>query len=455
MSVRRPSLLRSMPLRLAFGLVLVFAAVSLLSLGASYVFTQRSMEQAMRADLTQDLAGFRAAPSANALARLVQAEAAETDPERMILSYVSPTRRRFGNAAIKRDSEGYHVVSFDENSPQLHGQYLALTTRLYGGQLTVARSRSEITALRGVFFNILVLSLLPTILIALSGGYYLARRGARHVQQVGNTLDQLTSGNLAARVRPGEGWTDDLAEIGAKIDQMARAQESSVNSLRQVSSDIAHDLKTPIQRVAVHLDDLSRDPHLDGESRALVDAANEELERIVSIFHALLQIAQIESGSPKSQFSRLDMGALVETCVELYEPMVSDSGHKLTVECEPNVAPVLGERNLLLQLMANLIENAIRHTPAGSEISVRLRQEASEVVLDVADTGPGIPEAEAEKVVQRLYRLDRSRNTPGSGLGLSFVSVVAQLHEASMQLSDNAPGLCVSIRFPAQVAAES
>ena len=134
--------------------------------------------------------------------------------------------------------------------------------------------------------------------------------------------------------------------------------------------------------------------------------------------------------------------------------MVSDSGHKLTVECAPDVAPVLGERNLLLQLMANLIENAIRHTPAGSEISVRLCQDAGEVVLDVADTGPGIPEAEAEKVVQRLYRLDRSRNTPGSGLGLSFVSVVAQLHEASMRLSDNAPGLCVSIRFPALDVAE-
>ena len=144
MSERLTSLIRSMPLRLALGLVVLFAAVSLISLAASYVITQRSFEQAIRENLTQDMAGFRAAPSARALAALVEAEARETDPERMILSYLAPTRRHYGNAMIARDDEGYHVVSVAQDSPRLQGRYLALTATLHGGQLTIARSWSEI-----------------------------------------------------------------------------------------------------------------------------------------------------------------------------------------------------------------------------------------------------------------------------------------------------------------------
>lgn len=447
MTARLSSLLRSMPLRLALGLVVLFSAVSLISLAASYVLTERSFEQAIRADLNQRIAGFRAAPTAAALSTLVEAEARETDPERLALSYLAPNRRQYGNAVIARDSEGYHVLSLSQESPDLSGDYLALTTSLQGGQLTIARSLSEIDALRTVFLNILGLSLLPTILIALSGGLYLARRSARNVAAVGETLDRLTSGDLQARVRPEAGWSGDLAEIGTKIDHMARAQESSVAAIRQVSSDIAHDLKTPIQRVAVHLDDLSSREELPPPARELVDRARSELDGVVSVFRSLLQIAQIESGTPKSTFAPLDLAELVGTCVELYEPAASDSGHDLNARIDPETPPIVGDRNLLLQLMANLIENALRHTPEGSEIAIELKRQRESVVLTIADTGPGIPEGETENVLQRLYRLDRSRMTPGSGLGLNFVSVVARLHGADMVLRDNAPGLRVEITF--------
>lgn len=436
-----------MPLRLALGLVVLFSAVSLISLAASYVLTERSFELAIRADLNQRIAGFRAAPTAAALSTLVDAEARETDPERLALSYLAPNRRQYGNAVIARDAEGYHVLSLSEESPDLSGDYLALTTTLQGGQLTIARSLSEIDALRTVFLNILGLSLLPTTLIALSGGLYLARRSARNVAAVGKTLDLLTSGDLQARVRPGSGWSEDLAEIGTKIDEMARAQESSVAAIRQVSSDIAHDLKTPIQRVAVHLEDLSNREELAPPARDLVDRARSELDGVVSVFRSLLQIAQIESGTPKSAFAPLDLAELVCTCVELYEPAASDSGHDLSADIGSETPPIVGDRNLLLQLLANLIENALRHTPEGSAIRVELNRQPKGVVLSVADTGPGIPDAETENVLQRLYRLDRSRMTPGSGLGLNFVSVVARLHGANLVLQDNAPGLRIEITF--------
>ena len=450
MTHRLASLWRSMPLRLALGLVLVFSLVSLVSYAATYLVTQRSMEQTMREDLRQSMVGFRAAPGPAAVAALVQAQARGTDPQRLVLSYVGPNRKKYGNAAIARDGEGYHVVSLGGDGEQVQGRYLALTAPLYGGQLTIARSREQIDRLGSMFRTILGLSLVPTLLIACSAGLYLARRSARQVGAVGRVLDRLTSGDLGARVAPGKGWTDDLAEIGAKIDQMARAQEASVASLRQVSSDIAHDLKTPIQRVAVHLDELARAPDLPAVSRAEVEAAQEELDGIVSVFHALLQIAQIEAGTPKSQFEPLDLSDLVATCVELYEPAAAESGHRLSARPAPADLPqITGARSLLLQMLSNLVENALRHTPEGSEVILRLNRQGKRVLLEVADTGPGIPSEEQEKVLQRLYRLDRSRNTPGSGLGLSLVAVVAKLHGAELSLGDAAPGLRVTLSFPA------
>lgn len=454
MKNRLSPLLRSMPLRLAMGLVILFSVVSLVSLAASYLVTQNSFDQAMRDDLKQDMAGFRAAPSSTALAALVEAEARETDPERVVLSYLAPNRRHFGNAMVGRDADGYHIVSVAQGGRQVEGRFLALTASLHGGQLTIARSLSEIDALRGVFLNILGLSLLPTILIALSGGLYLARRSARHVAIIGETLDQLTSGDLKARVGQTQNWSDDLARIGTKVDQMAHAQETSIAALRQVSSDIAHDLKTPIQRVAVHLDDLSQRSDLKGPARDLVDRARDELDGIVSVFHSLLQIAQIEAGTPGSHFAPVDLADVINTCVELYEPTANETGHTLVANISPApIPPVGGDKNLLLQMLANLIENALRHTPAQTGITVNLKAEGATVTLCVADTGPGIPQSEVENVLQRLYRLDQSRMTPGSGLGLSFVSVVAKLHGAHLILSDNAPGLRVSVTFAGLVDA--
>ncbi|SNR47391.1 sensor histidine kinase [Puniceibacterium sediminis] len=449
MTLTRDSMLRSMPLRLAGGLVLLFSVVSLLGLLASYVYTQASFEQTMRADLTQDMAGFRAAPSAAALATLVQAEARSTNPERVVLSYFAPNGLHYGNAVVARDADGYRILSDLPGQPEITGRYLALTASLRGGQLTVARSRAQIDALRGVFQNILGLSLLPTILIALSGGLILARRGARHVAVISGTLDQLTSGNLGARVGDASGWSDDLARIGAKVDQMARSQEDTVANLRQVSSDIAHDLKTPIQRVAVHLDELSQSKDLPDGERALVDKALAELDGIVSVFHSLLQLAQIESGSPRARFAPVDLTALCQTLCDVYEPSAAENGQTLTCALPDDpVRTVVGDRNLLGQVLANLIENALRHTPMGSSITVALSQSATHVDLSVTDSGPGIPPEERELVLRRLYRLDRSRTTPGNGLGLSLVASIAQVHDAELTLSDAGPGLRVTLRFP-------
>lgn len=447
MKARFARIWRSMPLRLAVLLVLLFSVVSLLSLAASYQVTKNSFENAIRADLRQDLAGFRAAPNARAVAALVKAESREANPNRLIISYIFPGGQIYGNGAIARDDEGFHIVSLNPEQAEFDGAYLSLTDTLYGGLLTIARSRAEILALRDLFINILLISLLPTVLIALSGGLILARRSKRHVEVVGGALDELTSGNLGARVQIGPRWSDDLRQIGGKLNQMAGAQETSVAALKQVSSDIAHDLKTPIQRVAVHLDDLAKAVPEGSDQAAKLDQAQREVDGIGATFQSLLQLAQVEGGSAKARFDKVDLKAVVQTIVELFEPVAAEADQKLTVDVPTGPCAVEGDRALLGQMLSNLVENALRHTPKGSEVAVRLSTEKG-TRLSVSDNGSGIPVDQRDKVLQRLYRLDRSRHTPGNGLGLSLVEAVANLHGAELTLSDNTPGLRVDVAFP-------
>ena len=448
MTQRIRQLWRSMPIRLAVLLVALFALVSLLSLWASYAVTQASFEETIRADLQQDLAGFRAAPTARATALLVEAESREADPSRLILSYISPAGRIYGNGAVAQDDEGFHIFSFNPDRTEYEGEYLSLTDRLHGGIITIARSRAEIVALRDVFVNILLISLLPTMLIALSGGLILARRSKRHVEVVSRALDRMTSGDLAARVEIGPRWSDDLQEIGGRLNQMAGAQEAQMRALREVSSDIAHDLKTPLQRVAVHLDDLQAQMDSAAQS-ALLARTRAEVDEMARVFHALLQLAQVEAGSPRARFEPVDLAEVCRTVVEVFEPMAAEKGQVLGLTLHAPHVTIEGERALLGQMLSNLIENALRHIPEGARIGVTLGIENGAVTLSVADTGPGIPEAERDKVRQRLYRLDRSRHTPGHGLGLSLVDAVAALHGATLTLSDNAPGLRATVTFPA------
>ena len=438
---------RSMPLRLALLLVMLFTVVSLLSLAASYQVTKTSFENAIRADLRQDLAGFRAAPTAIAVARLVAAESAEANPTRLIISYITPTGRVVGNGAIARTDEGFQIVSLDPDRAEFDGAYLSLTDSLYGGLLTIARSRAEILALRDLFINILLISLLPTLLIALSGGLILARRSKRHVDVVSGALDAMTTGDLAARVEVGPRWSDDLLRIGDKLNQMAGAQEASVAALKQVSSDIAHDLKTPIQRVAVHLDDLTRSLPVGAAGTEHAQKAQAELDDIAATFQSLLQLAQVEGGSAKARFETVDLAALCSTIVEVFEPLAAQKGQVLEWVPAKGTQAVQGDKVLLQQLLSNLIENALRHTPEGSHVQVSLPVEDGAPVLVVSDNGQGIPETERSKVLQRLYRLDQSRNTPGNGLGLSLVEAVTKLHGATLDLEDNAPGLRAIVRF--------
>jgi signal transduction histidine kinase len=212
-----------------------------------------------------------------------------------------------------------------------------------------------------------------------------------------------------------------------------------MEGLRQVSNDIAHDLRTPLGRLRQRLEEARDHATTTAEYAAAADASIAEADTLLETFSALLRIAQIEAGAQKSAFADVDLSEVARQVGEAYVPSAEDSQHRLDLSIAPGVV-LQGDRQLLAQMLSNLVENALTHTPADSTVSLTL---GSGPRIVVADNGPGIPAEERERVFDRFYRLDRSRTTAGSGLGLALVKAIASLHGLSIKLEDRAPGLAV------------
>lgn len=437
-------------MRLSLGLALLFVVVSSLSLGATYFVASEAQEDALEVSLNQDMAVYRATPSVAALASLVRAEAKETDPTRRLLSYRVPSGVIVGNAAIVQDAEGFRIFVLGLPSDTVTGHFISLTEVVNGGLMTVAVTAQPLENMRKTFLLIFLFSLLPTCVAAISGGLFLARRDSKHLSQIENTLVRLTSGELDARVANGGARQNDLSRIGAQVNRMADAQEKSISALQQISADIAHDLKTPIQRVAVLLSDLSKTKNLPTNAVDLAERATEETEGIVRVFQSLLQIAQVEGGSPRAGFAPVDLCNLAETFADIYQPTAEQQGRALVLHIPDAPVMISGDKTLLGQLLANLIENALRHTPMGTNITVTVSMDPTSARLSVTDNGPGIPADQRQNVLRRLYRLEASRTTSGSGLGLSLVAAIADLHDAELVLRSAEPGLTVELAFMRQ-----
>jgi signal transduction histidine kinase len=220
-----------------------------------------------------------------------------------------------------------------------------------------------------------------------------------------------------------------------------------MDSLRQVSSDIAHDLRTPLNRLRQRLEQSLRRAS-EPEHRAQIEGALRDVDAILVTFAAILRIAEVEAGARRAAFRPIDLTQLAHGVADDFAPAAEDAGQTLAPVPAP-AAHIIGDPDLITQMTVNLVENAIRHTPAGSAIRVEVLAAADAVSLVVSDNGPGVPEAERERLFDRFHRLERSRSSAGSGLGLALVAAIARLHRAEVQLSDSGPGLRVTVRFPA------
>jgi len=427
---------RTTPMRLTLRLVALFVLVSHATFAAAWWQSNKTLLDATETVLEQEIAELSASQQPDGIARAVRAVAATADPDHLILRYDGPNGP-VGNYQGPLPPGDLRQAVLEDGGNDIDGAYILRSAEVAGGLLTVGQDADALEELREVFARVLLFAMLPTALIVLTGGMLIARRAASRSAAIEATLARLTAGDWAARLPPFDGPPDDLSRVGAGIDRLAAAQEASVAALRQVSADIAHDLKTPIQRLSVLLDQArTLSPDL-----APLDRAGAEIEGIVATFEALLRIAQIEGGGSRARFAPVALGPLAQTMADLYDPAAEESGHRLTLVLR-DPATISGDRTLLGQVIANLLENALRHTPPGP---VTVTVEGA--TLTIADRGPGIPDNERQSVRRRLYRLDRSRSTPGHGLGLSLVDAIVKLHGGTLELSDHDPGLRATVRF--------
>ena len=306
-----------------------------------------------------------------------------------------------------------------------------------GGALVVGRDLTNARALEQRLLTSAGWVAGAVLVLGLAGGLLIGRSVARRAAAMEVALAAVQGGDLDRRlaVRTGGDEFDRLAlRINATLDRL----QALMAALREVTDDIAHDLRTPLTRLRQRLDEAARAPTAEA-----IEAAQAEADRLLEIFAALLRIAQVESGTQRAGFTTVNLSAIAESVAEVYAPAAEERGQVLVGEIAPGIA-ITGDPALLTQMLANLVENAIRHGRAEG----RVRLGVTAAGITVADDGPGIPEAEREKVFHRFHRLDASRSTPGSGLGLALVRAVAELHGIAIALEDAAPGLRVRLTLP-------
>jgi signal transduction histidine kinase len=278
-----------------------------------------------------------------------------------------------------------------------------------------------------------------------AGGLALSAAFLRRVDAIARTAEAIVGGDLDQRV-PDRGTDDDFDRLARTLNGMLHRIGELIEGLRQVSNAVAHDLRTPLARLRQRLEAARTGSRSQAELESAIDAAIGETDTILATFAALLRIAEIEAGTRRAGFQEVDLGAVAATVVEAFAAPAEDEQKTLHGSIAPGIF-VRGDRELLTQLVANLVENAIRHTPENTRIEVELTRTPSGSRLAVADDGPGVPADERGRIFRRFHRLDRSRTVPGSGLGLSLVSAIADLHGARIGVDDNRPGLRVTLDF--------
>lgn len=439
--------------QLAALLIVLFAGSALLLGVSAYWIADRAMRAELHdvidADVGAVLNGYASEGRAEAIEVVQQLSAVPGLSGRYLLQG-RDGRKLAGNLAPMAATAGLFEVrsSTGRGRPDVvlgEGRFLPDGSYLFVGEDTerLAATRDRLLASFAWIIG-------AAVLLAIASGALLSASFLRRIDAITRTCRAVVAGRFGDRIPVGDSQTQ-LNRLSATINEMLDRIAALMESLRQISSDIAHDLRTPLTRLRQGLESVRGQGASGAEYEAVIERAHAECDAILAVFSALLRISQIESGMSLSNFSPLSLPQLLHRVIELYAPVIEDSQQTLQVQLGAT-PEVRADATLLMQMFSNLLENAIRHAGRGALIRLECHGGSDEAIVRVIDSGPGIPAAERERVFHRLYRLERSRNTSGYGLGLSLVAAIAKLHQYTIELSDAQPGLCVTIRIPLSTA---
>jgi signal transduction histidine kinase len=434
-------------------MVLLFVSVSIV-VGVINWSAVGYFEQEADATIRAEVRGLREQFNESGPERLAQVIDARirANPEgdAIYLLADAELRKIIGNLDLwpQLTAAGESVVTFD--NIDANGDKIPARAQLFmpnnNLRLLVGRNVRALDQLGRLFDRTLFWALGVTMALAFIGGLFMSGNVLRRVNEINATSRQIMQGDLAQRINT-SGTGDEFDELARNLNAMLDQIESLMGSIQHISDNIAHDLRTPLTRLRNRLEDLRRDA-TDADEQAEIDACLDDADDLLSTFSSLLRIARIESGTYESNLAAVDLGKSARDAYELYKALADEKSIILSCDA-PGVHEVRGDRNLIFQALTNLLDNAIKYTPQGGAVGITVAKTPEHVTLTVTDSGPGIPEEMREKVLQRLFRLDKSRSKPGAGLGLSLVQAIALRHQAKLVLEDNAPGLHIGLVFAA------
>jgi signal transduction histidine kinase len=440
-----------------FRLAIVYTLIFGLSVGGLFYFvfwrTAQFAEQQVEAAINADVSGFQEAFARSNIQGLAMAISRRVSPDLrtdgvyLLIDSVGNPLAGNMHAWPRKVSVDDIWVTFpirDPSKVEQMGDVRALQFEIPGGyKLLVGRDVRDAGRFREQLVRSLNAGLALTLALGLIGGFIFSRMTTRRIEVITRTCRRIMSGDLTQRVHVPR-TNDEYGRLALSINAMLDQIERLMRGMQQVSDNVAHDLRTPLTRLRTRLESALR--HMDDpENREAIEGAVADADSLLATFAALLRIARAEAGSQKN-FSDLDFLALVEEVADLYGPLAEDKELTFVSDAKPGLK-ARGDRNLVAQALANLVDNAIKYTESGTVV-ISATEQDGRAMLVVSDSGPGVADADKEKVLERLVRLEQSRTSPGSGLGLSLVKAVAKSHGADLHLRDNNPGLRVELVFP-------
>jgi signal transduction histidine kinase len=350
---------------------------------------------------------------------------------------------------ILKGSEGWSDFNASEPEPNAAGRTLrraAFETLPDGYHLLVGKDIHDLDAFAGKIEVALALSILLTFVLAGVASVFVTRRTVGRIEAINATSRAIMQSGLGRRI-PRQGTRDEWDQLAENLNLMLDRIEGLMGEVKQVTDNVAHDLRTPLARMRGRLEKAYASPRDSEHDQSLIGNTLMDLDSVLRMFASLTRISQIEANDRTAAFHIVDLSNVAREVVELFDAAAEEKGGHLGVVADQPVL-VTGDRDLLFDAVANLVDNAIKHGRESGQVMVEVARDTSGAIISIADDGPGIPANESQQVFKRFYRLERSRRTPGNGLGLSLVAAVARLHGARIEMADNAPGLKFKLLFP-------